>query len=180
MANKKVLYIRKDNKYAGSQSLEGKDAPKNIGENPNKVLQNILVKSGGEYRLAVQEFDARYEMDLHKAKIVFVESLSPEAKVAYFKYDGWNAFDLDELIEAKDQEKYTEACKVLREKLDNATRERSLATDPFWKKMQTEFAEAKKNHPKKWWQSYSSWMGDICEDCGAKIVDYCQKCNPNA
>lgn len=37
-----------------------------------------------------------------------------------------------------------------------------------------------KLHPKKWWQSYSSYLADICETCGAKVVDYCPACNPNA
>ena len=181
--DKKIIHLRDKSgqHYAGSVSLGGKtSAPKNKGKSANRELQDILFKSGAEYRLATQEFDAKYEMELGKAKKIFSETLSPEAKMAYFKYDGWNAFDLAEFIEDQDHEKYDEAKKILKEKIDAALKERSAAVNPFWQKRQAEFAEAKSKHPKKWWQSQSSWLGDICESCGAKVSDYCPKCNPGA
>jgi len=182
---KKVISIRsKDNTHnVGSVATGGKEGPKPKQSLPasNLELQNILFKSGAEYRLATQEFYAKYEMELDKAKKrVFAESLSPEAKIAYFKYDGWNGFNLDELIEEKDLETYQAAKIVLKEKLNAASKELSLALQPFLEKREAEFAEAKKAHPKKWWQSNSSYLRDICNNCGNKVIDYCSKCYPNS
>lgn len=174
----------KTGKLTGSQSLSG-IKPVKATKKVKFGLSDVLFGIAQDFQVATAEVEATRQMAILKAQITFWESLPDKVKPIYAKHKNDTDFNIklltDQIVDFPTKQTirtaYGRDYVIAKAKAENSY---LLDIAPFRRERAEGIRKAKKDYPKRWWQSKKVYLRDACASCGNKIETFCAECNTNA
>ena len=160
----------KTGKLTGSQSLSG-IKPAKATKKVKFGLPDVLFDIAQDFQVATAPVEATRQMTILKAQITFQESLPDKVKPIYAKHKNDTDFNIklltDQIVDFPTKQTirtaYGRDYVIAKTKAQNSY---IIDIAPFRRERAQAIREAKKNYPKRWWQSEKFYLRDACGSCG--------------